>query len=165
MNIDGVKVAAFYATVKHAGQLYGSLPYTHHLAAVVAVLNRFECGQFYGREILAAGWLHDVVEDTPTKLKEVREMFGERCATLVDAVTKVPAENRKLSGLATYPKTRKAGAAAVALKLADRIANVENGGDLVNMYRGEYEDFRRALFTVGENADMWAHLDKLLGDA
>ena len=61
----------------------------------------------------------------------------------------------------TYPKIR-ASADAVRLKLADRIANVENGGKLVDMYRREYEDFRRALYTPGQADPMWAHLDELL---
>ena len=50
---------------------------------------------------------------------------------------------------------------AVRLKLADRIANIESGGKLVEMYRNEYENFRRG-YTAGENEDMWAHLDTLM---
>lgn len=168
LHIDGLKVAKFYATIKHAGQFYGTLPYTHHLAAVEAVIRRFYPMFYEAHEafddLLVAAWLHDVVEDTGTKLKEVRELFGERIAELVDAVTKVPAENRKVSAMLTYPKTR-ACPGAVALKLADRIANVENGGSLVQMYQKEYDDFRRALFTAGQYEAMWAHLDNLLDPA
>jgi (p)ppGpp synthase/HD superfamily hydrolase len=92
-------------------------------------------------------------------------MFGEEVARLVHAVTNEPGPNRKQRGMATYPKIRDAGDCAVALKLADRIANVEMGGKLVAMYAKEYEDFRRALYTPGQNEPMWAHLDSLLKEA
>ena len=187
MLIDALKVARFFATVKHAGQTYSGLPYTHHLAAVEEVVRRFRHSIInetaparpggIGVEALwlqaridvfdaveVASWLHDSVEDTGTKVKEIAEMFGERVAELVEAVTKVPAENRRASALLTYPKTRSVPG-ATALKLADRIANVEHGGRLVDMYRREHEDFRRALYVPGEYEAMWAHLDGLLGAA
>lgn len=172
MSVDPVRFAKFFATTKHAAQLYGSVPYTHHLAAVEMVIRRFrkeiyndfgggQLGDVMFGDLLTAAWLHDVCEDTETKLKEIVELFGEDVAELVDAVTKVKAENRKVSALLTYPKTRKV-IGGVTLKLADRIANVENGGKLVEMYRKEYEDFRRALYSPGKNEAMWAHLDLLL---
>jgi (p)ppGpp synthase/HD superfamily hydrolase len=176
LQIEALKVARFFATVKHGGQLYGGVPYTHHLAAVEAVLRRFEEDVKNGvakdlvyitpvadryDALLVATWLHDVVEDTPTKLKEIAEMFGHIVSELVGAVTNEKGENRKVRAALTYPKIR-SFPGAVALKLADRIANVENGGKLVDMYRKEYEDFRRALYTAGQYEAMWAHLDKLL---
>ena len=174
MTIDALKVAKFFATVKHGTQLYGGLPYTHHLAAVEGVLRRFGAPPTSKTDpscrleelhlmdpLFIAAWLHDVVEDTDTKVKEVREMFGSIVADLVAAVTNEKGENRKVRGMLTYPKIRNTPG-ATRLKLADRIANVESGGTMVDMYRKEYEDFRRALYTAGENEDMWAHLDGLL---
>jgi len=158
VDIDALKVARFYATVKHAGQPYGVLPYTHHLAAVEGVLKRFG---YIEEHLLVAAWLHDVVEDTGTKLKEVAEMFGDAVANLVGAVTNEPGDNRKVRAALTYPKIRSVNN-GVTLKLADRIANVENGGKLVHMYKKEYEDFRRALYTECENEEMWDHLDTLM---
>lgn len=161
VSVDPIKVAKFFASVKHAGQSYSfGLPYTHHLAAVETVLVRF------GRTddlLRVSAWLHDVVEDTGTKLKEVAEMFGQDVADLVGAVTNEPGENRKVRHALTYPKIRAGGLHAVELKLADRIANVEAGGKLVGMYQKEHEDFRRALYTPGEAEDMWAYLNTLLG--
>jgi len=162
-SLDFLRWAKFFAAVKHGSQTYGGLPYTHHLAAVELVLRRFGYGDNHpdDRDLLTAAWLHDVVEDTGTKLKEVSEMFGDRVASLVGAVTNEPGESRKVRAALTYPKTRSVRG-AVALKLADRIANVEHGGKLVEMYRNEYEDFRRSLHTPGDCDAMWAHLDSLL---
>lgn len=169
MSLDPLRWAKFYATIKHGDQKYaGGLPYTHHLAAVEAVLERFD--SFNAQhpeldtpdELFEAAWLHDVVEDTGTKLKDIEEMFGSEVARLVEAVTNEPGANRKIRAALTYPKIRVTGKWAVRLKLADRIANVEAGGKLVDMYRKEHEDFRRALYTQGQNEDMWVHLDGLL---
>lgn len=168
VQVDGLKAAQFFATVKHeffskkgVPQRYSGLPYTHHLAAVEAVLRRFGFSDGTGSEHLVAAWLHDVVEDTQTKTKEIVEMFGARVGELVEAVTNEPGENRKARNANTYPKIRQCPG-ATALKLADRIANVEFGGAQGNMYKKEYEDFRRALYTPGEYEDMWAHLDGLM---
>jgi (p)ppGpp synthase/HD superfamily hydrolase len=159
MGRDPLRWAKFFAVVKHGNQTYsGCLPYSHHLAAVEAVLRRFGVDM---QGFLEAAWLHDVVEDTNTKLKEIYEFFGDEVAELVGAVTNEPGPNRKIRSMLTYPKIR-AVKGATRLKLADRIANVEQGGKLVDMYRKEYEDFRRNLFVTGENEDMWKHLDGLM---
>jgi (p)ppGpp synthase/HD superfamily hydrolase len=159
VEIDPVKVARFFAATKHGSQQYGTgLPYTHHLAAVELVLKRFGVLE---EDMLVAAWLHDVVEDTETKLKDVEEMFGANVAALVGAVTNEDGPSRKVRAALTYPKTRSV-VGGVTLKLADRIANVEAGGKLVDMYKKEYEDFRRALYTPGIAESMWAHLDNLM---
>lgn len=187
MTLDPLRFVRFFAATKHGDQKYaGGLPYTHHLAAVEAVLRRFGpardgsipdalarvthpgncgCNEEHSvpadQTMLEAAWLHDVVEDRGVKVKEIREMFGDEVARLVEAVTDEPGENRKARKFATYPKIREAGALAVRLKLADRIANIEQGG-LSKMYQKEHEDFKRALYTPGENEDMWEHVNKLV---
>lgn len=164
--MDPLRFAKFFAAVKHGDQKYaGGLPYTHHLQAVEGVLRRFGTASWVpdSEDLFVAAWLHDVVEDTNTKLKEIEEMFGPIVAKLVNAVTNEPGANRKIRHALTYPKVRAAGNGAVRLKLADRIANVEQGGAQLQMYQKEYEDFKRALYTAGDgNDDMWAHLDGLL---
>jgi (p)ppGpp synthase/HD superfamily hydrolase len=158
-DLDPLRFAKFFAATKHGDQKYGVLPYTHHLAQVEAVLRRFGMTQPC---MLTAAWLHDVVEDTGTKLKEVEELFGGDVAELVAAVTNEPGPNRKIRAALTYPKIR-ACSGGTALKLADRIANVEAGGKLVDMYKKEYEDFRRGLYNTHTYKEMWAHLDGLMG--
>lgn len=157
---DPLRWAKYFAAIKHGKNTYSTgLPYTHHLAAVEQVLRRFGYHDPQDLDLLEAAWLHDVVEDTGTKIREVREMFGWRVGDLVEAVTDGPGENRAAKHAATYPKIRQCPE-ATALKLADRIANVEQGAK-TQMYLDEHEDFKRGLYVEGEYLPMWGHLDAL----
>ena len=157
--LDPLRWAKFFASIKHAGKFYASgLPYTHHLASVDAVMVRFG---FDSLILRTACWLHDVLEDTETSKKEIAEMFGSEVADIVWAVTNEPGENRAIRHALTYPKIR-AHKDALCVKLADRIANVEQGGKLVQMYKKEHENFKRSLYTAGQYEDMWKHLDYLI---
>lgn len=84
---DVVAQAEAFAARCHAGQTRkdGVTPYIVHPAEVVATLR--SCGISDG-SVLAAAWLHDVVEDTPTTLEEVTAEFGERIGLLVDVLTR-----------------------------------------------------------------------------
>jgi (p)ppGpp synthase/HD superfamily hydrolase len=144
--------------MKHADQKYGVLPYTHHLQDVERVLVEFG---YTDLTLRTAAWLHDVVEDTPTKLKEIYEAFGDEVAELVNAVTNEPGPSRKVRAALTYPKIR-ASDNATRLKLADRIANVRSGGRLVEMYRKEHDDFHRMIYRPDVADNMWAELNNLL---
>lgn len=140
--------------------MYGVLPYTHHLAAVESVLREF--GETR-TEMLIAAWLHDIVEDTDIKIRDVEENFGPAVAALVAAVTSEDGPNRKTRNALTYPKIREAGTDAIKLKLADRIANVRSGGSSFEMYKKEYKDFCHGLRKEGTlNDQMWEALDSIL---
>jgi len=166
--MDPLSFAKSYATLHHVvrkGQMYGVLPYTHHLAAVEAELARFNV---YETDERIAAWLHDIVEDTDVKIRDVEENFGEEVARLVAAVTSEPGPNRKTRNTLTYPKIRAAGPKGIRLKLADRMANMRHGGPSVKMYVKEYPDFREALFVPAgnpmfdtTNECMWMDLDRI----
>lgn len=155
--MTSIKWVKFFATQAHTGQLYGPLPYTHHLQDVYDVLLQFKCED---EDILIAAWLHDTIEDTDVKYKTLVEMFGRRVADLVWAVTDEGDGPRKEVKAHTYQKIKNC-TGATQLKLADRIANVKAGGELVGMYRKEQEEFR-SLYVLGELEPMWCHLDGLL---
>lgn len=166
--MDPLASVKSFATLHHVirkAQMYGVLPYTHHLQAVEDVLYEFGEERL---ELQQAAWLHDVVEDTDVKVRDIRENFGERVAELVAAVTSEDGVNRKVRNALTYPKIRAAGDDAIRLKLADRIANVRNGGGSAMMYANEHAEFRHQLFVPDETCDdtitftMWTYLDNMV---
>ena len=70
----------------HRGQKRNSgEPYINHCLAVAQILAELHVPP----EVLAAGLLHDTVEDTTVTLNDIRNDFGEAVAALVDGVTKL----------------------------------------------------------------------------
>jgi len=60
-------------------------PYINHCLAVASILAELRVPP----EVVAAGLLHDTVEDTTVTLHDLRRDFGDTIATLVDGVTKL----------------------------------------------------------------------------
>lgn len=120
------ELALRLASQAHDKQLRkgSSIPYISHVVHVARILERHG----FGEELILAGLLHDVVEDTDLSLEDVRARFGDRVAQLVDAVTERKAEDgverpwevRKAESL---EKLRVADANVAALKAADAIHN------------------------------------------
>lgn len=163
---DLIGFAKQFATLAHsdAGQTYDGNPYATHLEAVAEVLMRY--GET-GKVMLAGARLHDVVEDVGIKISTIEDLFGSEVATLVGALTDEPGANRKERKAKTYPKI-KATPGAVQLKLADRIANVENGIVTRNkrmflMYKKEQPEFEKNLRPGSTEIEelMWKRLDFL----
>jgi guanosine-3',5'-bis(diphosphate) 3'-pyrophosphohydrolase len=70
----------------HEGQKRASgEPYVSHCLAVAAILAEMKVPP----AVIAAGLLHDTVEDTPVTLTDIRRDFGDEIARLVDGVTKL----------------------------------------------------------------------------
>lgn len=169
--MDALTHAKFYATHHHVvkkGQLYGVVPYTHHLQNVEDVMRQYGVDESNGLDDLVACWCHDLVEDTDVKVRDIEENFGETVGELVHAVTSEPGENRKVRNALTYPKIRACGPRACRLKLADRISNVlqaiSGGSSMAKKYAAEHADFRHALFDAKDtmNAEMWESLDGMV---
>ena len=83
MNIN--EQSKLFAYEKHSNQKRKgkNVPYTTHLDLVNYILSTLTDKE----EILAVGWLHDVVEDTDTTLDEIFNLFGGRIGHLVDLET------------------------------------------------------------------------------
>lgn len=83
------EAAREFALERHHGQirpLINERPVVEHLAEVAQLVT--EAGGT--PEMIAAAWLHDVVEDTEATLGEVRELFGDAVAVIVDGLTDPP---------------------------------------------------------------------------
>jgi len=81
-----VRAALEKARAAHAGQVRngsGGMPYVEHPVTVAALLDQHG----YGEEVLAAALLHDAIEDSDTTLDELRQLFGDRVAGMVGALT------------------------------------------------------------------------------
>lgn len=118
--------AKAFATDAHErmGQVrkYTNEPYITHPAKVVALVRRVP----HTQEMLAAAWLHDVVEDCGVPIREILLTFGPEVAMLVEELTDVskPTDgNRKVRKAMDREHSRKSCPAAKTIKLADLIDN------------------------------------------
>jgi Guanosine polyphosphate pyrophosphohydrolases/synthetases len=151
-----------FAITKHGAQKYGEHPYSYHLAQVSQVLS--ELGYGGDEAIAAAGWLHDVLEDTPTIYEMLVSEFGNEVADIVFAVTSEPGENRAERFRKTAPKIQ-SNKKALIVKLADRIANTEaslqSNPKLYKMYLKEFPLFKVLLYNQQdiELIPMWNRLE------
>ena len=162
MNITNT--AKEFAIAQHGTQKYGEHPYSYHLAQVSQVLAQF--GYAGDEAIAAAGWLHDVLEDTPTTYEMLVSEFGKETADIVFAVTSEPGENRVDRFRKTALKIQ-SNKKALTVKLADRIANTEaslqSNSKLYKMYVKEFPVFKGLLYNPQdvELMLMWNRLIEL----
>lgn len=162
--------ARAFALKAHGSQQYGPFPYQYHLARVVEAADEFYAeldGPIAHELLTAAAWLHDVLEDTETTVRDLHVAFGPTVTALVVALTDEEGRNRAERHSRTYPKLRGAGRQAVGLKLCDRLANlrgcIELGNDrMLQMYEQEHADFVRVLHRPGEMSELWRELNLTL---
>jgi guanosine-3',5'-bis(diphosphate) 3'-pyrophosphohydrolase len=124
---DKVAEAVTFAVRFHGGQKRPTgAPYVEHLLEALEVLVRG--AGVTDQDVLCAAVLHDVVEDTPCTIADVREAFGDRVADLVGWVTKPEAEDgadKKAVKVAYLERLADAPDDAILVKLADRASNVQ----------------------------------------
>jgi (p)ppGpp synthase/HD superfamily hydrolase len=126
MESELIKKASRFAEVAHQGQQrkYNRAPYITHPARVA-----FEASKLDGatEEMVAAAWLHDVVEDTTIPIETIKAEFGDNVATLVKWLTndpKVPGENRAARKKKAAVRLAAAPREAKKIKMLDRMDNL-----------------------------------------
>jgi len=126
-DLDLLRRAYIYTAKVHQGasRLSGE-PYLVHPIEVAGILSELRLDYL----TVAAGLLHDTVEDTDTTVEEIREYFGDQIASVVDGLTKIAriefktreeqqAENFRKMILAMSQDIR-----VILIKLADRLHNM-----------------------------------------
>ena len=101
---------------------YTGQPYEVHLKAVAELVQEVSSDP----DMIAAAWLHDTVEDTPTTIEDIEDSFGSDVATLVGELTDVsnPGDgNRAARKSIDRAHLARACVRAKTVKLADLIDN------------------------------------------
>ena len=126
-NQSLIEKAYFFALEAHKSQKrYSGDPYISHPVKVAEILTNLKLDT----ATIITGLLHDTVEDTPASMEELKKIFGNEIASLVDGVTKISkmkthsdvknqAENFRKLILAVSKDIR-----VLLVKLADRLHNM-----------------------------------------
>src|SRR5215475_9007932 len=126
-DVELLRRAYVFSAFEHRGQVrHSGEPYLIHPLAVADFLADIKLDAV----TIAAGLLHDVVEDTLTTIERIRELFGPEVAHVVEGVTKISAipfssteerqaENFRKMLLAMVDDIR-----VILVKLGDRVHNM-----------------------------------------
>jgi GTP pyrophosphokinase len=155
---DALNRAYVFSMKAHGSQLRASGdPYFSHPVEVAGILAEMKLDA----ASIITGLLHDTVEDTVATLADIRDMFGEDIARLVDGVTKLSlielqsdqsrqAENFRKLVLAMSEDIR-----VLLVKLADRLHNMRT------LHYVDSEEKRQRI--ARETMDIYAPLSERIG--
>jgi guanosine-3',5'-bis(diphosphate) 3'-pyrophosphohydrolase len=156
-DVEMLRRAYVFSAFEHRGQVRRSgEPYLIHPLAVAEFLVELKLDAV----AIAAGLLHDVVEDTLTTIERIRELFGPEVAHVVEGVTKISAipfssteerqaENFRKMLLAMVDDIR-----VILVKLADRVHNMRTLSHLPE---------ERRVRVAEETRDIYAPIANRLG--
>ncbi len=126
-DIELLRRAYVFSAIEHKGQVRRSgEPYLVHPLEVADILADLRLDVV----AVAAGLLHDIVEDTPTSIEKIRELFGEQVAHVVEGVTKLSAlqfassEERQAESFRKMLLAMVDDIRVILVKLADRLHNM-----------------------------------------
>jgi (p)ppGpp synthase/HD superfamily hydrolase len=116
-----------------------SIPYVSHPIAVGILLAQQDCDE----DVIAAGLLHDVVEDTIFSLEDVRARFGDRVASIVNGCSEDKEKTWDQRKSHTIETLQNASPDIQIVTCADKLHNLRSiagdyeklGEDLWNRFR------------------------------
>lgn len=141
------------AQTRFSGERYFIHPY--NVAMILADLH-------VDVQTIAAGLLHDVVEDTGITLNDIKKEFGDEIANMVDGVTKLSKvkyrnkEERQAESLRKMIIAMSKDIRVVIIKLADRLHNIRT-----LQYMPEEKQYQKAMETI----EIYAPIANRLGIA
>jgi (p)ppGpp synthase/HD superfamily hydrolase len=164
-----VKAAHAWATQMHRGQsrAVDDAPFILHPVEVAALLS----GRGWDEQVIAAGLLHDAVENTGARVEDVRERFGDRVADIVAAVTEDDGiDDYEARKAALRDQVARAGPDAHAVFAADKLAKTRELRAQAARSRRVLEDpalrrrlehYERSLSMLEQEASELAFVDQL----
>ncbi|MBD24768.1 MAG: bifunctional (p)ppGpp synthetase/guanosine-3',5'-bis(diphosphate) 3'-pyrophosphohydrolase [Candidatus Marinimicrobia bacterium] len=155
---DFVNRAYVYAMKMHGSQKRESGdPYFSHPLEVAGILTNYKLDA----ASIVTALLHDIVEDTRATLEEIREIFGEETARLVDGVTKLTriqvqnVETKQAENFRKFVLAMSEDIRVLMVKLADRLHNMRTLNYIAD------SDKRRSI--AMETMEIYAPLAERIG--
>lgn len=146
-----IEKALMFAVLAHSGQVRKGNklePAIVHPIAVAEILRQYGADN----NVIAASYLHDVVEDTKYTLEDIKKVFGEDIAHLVEIATEKDKsksweerKQTKIEDIKTKTLREK------LIPIADKISNIEDMGRIFK--EKGFKDF--SAFNRGEEEQEW----------
>lgn len=159
-DLDIIKKAYVYSAKVHQGQIRKSgEPYLTHPLAVAGILAELKLDE----ASIVTGLLHDTIEDTLATLDELKELFGEEIAQLVDGVTKLSQFQISKEASAEVKQAENFRKMIVAMAKDIRVILVKLADRTHNMRTLEHMAPEKQARIAQETLDIYAPLANRLG--
>ena len=156
-DLELIQKAYVFAAAYHQGQIrLSGEPYLSHPLAVAYTL----ADMGFDEPTIAAGLLHDTVEDTKAGIEDIDADFGEEVADIVDGVTKISTITFENKEEAQAENIRKM---ILAMSHDMRVLMVKLADRLHNMSTLDYQKTYKQQRISRETMDIYAPLANRLG--
>ena len=163
--------AQSYAKDRHRAvmQLYDGEPYEFHLTMVASTAMEYLklIPEQDWDVVVAACWVHDVIEDCRETYNDVTKNTCKEVAEIAYALTNEKGKTRADRANEKYYQGIRDTPYATFVKLCDRIANIRHsrakGSRMIEVYRKEHEDFKKKLWFPAYE-EMFHYMDYLLAE-
>jgi len=152
-----IEKAYVYSAKVHQGQIrLSGEPYLSHLLEAAYILTQMKMDVV----TVAAGLLHDTLEDTKATYDEIQRLFGEETANIVEGVTKISKmqftsrEQRQAEYIRKMILAMSSDIRVVLVKLADRLHNMRTLG---------FQPHEKQTRIAQETVDIYAPLAGRMG--